>query len=82
MQIVGGRWEVCLGDGSCVLSFLSFPSACVNLCIMVQTAALAWPGPAPFPADCWPELGPLLTAAAARPLCKNRPNGLTSLASP
>lgn len=47
MQIVGGRWEVCLGDGSCVLPFLSFPSACVNLCIMVQTAALAQPGPLP-----------------------------------
>lgn len=24
MQIVGGRWEVCLGDGSCVL-FFYFP---------------------------------------------------------
>lgn len=54
MQIVGGRWEVCLGDGSCVLSFLSFPSARVNLYIMVQLCSPG-PGPAPFPTDCWPE---------------------------
>lgn len=81
MQIVGGRWEVCLGDGSCVLSFLSFPSACVNLYIMVQLCSPG-PGPALFPTDCWPE-GALssLPHVPARSLCKNRPNGLTSQAS-
>lgn len=36
MQIVGGRWEVCLGDGSCVLSPLSLPSAGFNLYITGQ----------------------------------------------
>lgn len=33
MQTVGGRWEVCLGDGSCVLAFLSFSLAFFNLYI-------------------------------------------------
>lgn len=46
MQIVGGRWEVCLGDGSCVLSFLSFPLAFFNLYIIVQIHSLS-PGLSP-----------------------------------
>lgn len=46
MQIVGGRWEVCLGDGSCVLSFLSFPLAFFNLYIIVQIRSLS-PGLSP-----------------------------------
>lgn len=48
MQIAGGRWEVCLGDGSCVLSFLSFPSEFFNLYITVQSLGLG-PGLAPPP---------------------------------
>lgn len=56
MQIVGGRWEVCLGDGSCVLSFLSFPFAFFNLYIIGQICSLR-PGP-PLPADSGPEPGP------------------------
>lgn len=46
MQIVGGRWEVCLGDGSCVLSFLSFPLAFFNLYIIVRIHSLS-PGLSP-----------------------------------
>lgn len=56
MQIVGGRWEVCLGDGSCVLFFLSFPSAFFNLYIMVQIPSLSLASP--FPADPGRALGP------------------------
>lgn len=47
MQIVGGRWEVCLGDGSCVLFLLSFPSACFRLYIMVQILSLSVASPFP-----------------------------------
>ena len=46
MEIVGGRWEVCLGDGSCVLSFLSLPLAFFNLYITVHTRSLG-PGLSP-----------------------------------
>lgn len=56
MQIVGGRWEVCLGDGSCVLSFLSFPFAFFNLRVTGQIRSLG-PGLAPFPADARPGPG-------------------------
>lgn len=47
MQIVGGRWEVCLGDGSCVLFLLSFPSAFFHLYIMVQILSLSPASPFP-----------------------------------
>lgn len=57
MQIVGGRWEVCLGDGSCVLSFLSFPSECFNLYITVREPR-PWPWPRPAPAGSPAPLGP------------------------
>lgn len=57
MQIVGGRWEVCLGDGSCVLSFLSFPSECFNLYITVREPR-PWPWPRPAPAGSPGPAGP------------------------
>lgn len=66
MQIVGGRWEVCLGDCSCVLSFLSFPFAFFNLYIMGQICSLG-PGLAPFPADSWPEPGAVMPAPSENP---------------
>lgn len=78
MQIVGGRWEVCLGDGSCVLSFLSFPLAFFNLYIMVQIHSLSpglspsRPPPPPPPAAAlapqtptrWPHLASRLVTYA------------------
>lgn len=57
MQIMGGRWEVCLGDGSCVLSFLPFPFAFFNLYITGQIHSPG-PGLTPYPADSRPESGP------------------------
>lgn len=69
MQIVGGRWEVCLGDGSCVLSFLSFPSEFFNLSITVQSLGLGLgllPGPGPGPAPPPQTLLALLAPHSAR----------------
>lgn len=41
MQIVGGRWEVCLGDGSCVLFFFSLSPEFFHLCTMVHILSLS-----------------------------------------
>lgn len=69
MQIMGGRWEVCLGDGSCVLSFLSFPFAFFNLYITGQIRSLG-PGLTPYPADSRPEPGPVTLAPSSPPFEK------------
>lgn len=41
MQIVGGRWEVCLGDGSCVLFFISLSPEFFRLYMMVHILSLS-----------------------------------------
>lgn len=49
MQIVGGRWEVCLGDCSCELPF--FPSLPHFLISAPWDGAAAWALASPLPAD-------------------------------
>lgn len=63
MQIAGGRWEVCLGDGSCVLSFLSLPLAFLISILWYRYTASVLASPR-FLAGSWPGC-PLLPPHSA-----------------